>query len=117
METLSLIIALLAIIVGPFISYKIAKAQIHAQLISSNRHVWIDKFRESISEFHSNLMHLIFLIINHNLNNNFDLLSQSERLQKDFTDHIDKLNYYDFQIKLLLNHNINNHNILSRKLQ
>lgn len=116
-QIISLIIALLAVLVGPFVAIKIAKAQIHSQLVSANRHVWINEFRESISEFHSHLMHLIFLMINNNLNNNFDLLSQSVELQKDFTNYIDKLNYYDFQIKLLLNHNVTNHNILYNLLQ
>ena len=50
-ETISLLIALSAVLVGPFVSWKIAKKQISAQVISSNRQQWINDLRDTISKF------------------------------------------------------------------
>ncbi len=43
--------ALIATIVGPLISWNIAKRQIRATTISANRQVWIDTFRNLIAEW------------------------------------------------------------------
>lgn len=51
MDPLSFIIALAAIIVSPWISYKIAKKQITANLVSANRQKWIDNFRNLVTTY------------------------------------------------------------------
>jgi DNA-binding phage protein len=45
------IIALLAVIVGPFIQLKIANRQQRASVVSVNRVRWIEDFRREIAEF------------------------------------------------------------------
>ncbi len=50
-EILSMTIALIAVIVGPLVSWGIAKRQISAQVISTNRQRWIDHFRDVLSEY------------------------------------------------------------------
>jgi len=50
-EQISLMIALSAVLISPFVSWKIAKKQISAQVISTNRQQWINELRDTISEF------------------------------------------------------------------
>jgi len=63
-EWLALVIALLAVIIGPWISSRIAKRQIATQLLiaqdeikaavlSGNRKEWIDKVQKELSQFQS----------------------------------------------------------------
>jgi hypothetical protein len=42
--------ALVAVIVGPLVSWKIAKRQIAASNVSSKRQVWIDELRKDVAE-------------------------------------------------------------------
>ena len=42
--------ALVAVIVSPFVSWKIAKRQINASNVSSKRQVWIDELRKDVAE-------------------------------------------------------------------
>lgn len=51
MEVLSLLVALAAVLVGPWVSYKIAKKQLTAQLVSANRQKWIEYFRNTITNY------------------------------------------------------------------
>ena len=50
-ETLSLIVAGIAIVVGPTVSWKIAKSQISAQVVSTNRQEWINGIRNELAVF------------------------------------------------------------------
>lgn len=43
--------ALLAVVVGPWIAYKVAILQIRSTVISTNRQAWIDSLREDVAEF------------------------------------------------------------------
>ena len=61
---LSLIVAALAVVVGPMVSWKIAKRQIRSSLEASNKQIiapmrqaWIDKLRELLAEFMSSTLH------------------------------------------------------------
>jgi hypothetical protein len=58
---ISLIIAVLAVFIGPIIQIIIAKAQIHASIISANRQRWIDNFRDMTAEFVTAVPELIVL--------------------------------------------------------
>lgn len=42
--------ALVAVIVSPFVTWKIAKRQINASNVSSKRQVWIDELRRDVAE-------------------------------------------------------------------
>ncbi|EKF9628549.1 hypothetical protein O1C60_003827 [Vibrio cholerae] len=60
MPILSLVVAFLAVIVGPFISWKVAKLQsanaiklANKQVVAPIRQAWIDKLRNLLSEFSS----------------------------------------------------------------
>ena len=61
---MSLIVTALAVVVGPMVSWKIAKRQISSSLETSNkgiigpmRQAWIDKLRELLAEFTSDTLH------------------------------------------------------------
>ena len=61
---LSLITAILAVVVGPFISWKIAKRQIASSLKAANKQIvapmrqaWINNLRDMIAEISSSALH------------------------------------------------------------
>ena len=61
---LSLVVALLAVFIGPFVSWKVAKKQIESstrvarqQLLGPMRQAWINELRELISETASSCLH------------------------------------------------------------
>ncbi|MCP3902066.1 MAG: hypothetical protein GY715_00400 [Planctomycetes bacterium] len=43
--------ALVAVAVGPWVAYWVARKQIHASVVSSNRQVWINTLRDVLTEF------------------------------------------------------------------
>lgn len=51
LPALSLVVAALAVFVGPIIQVAIARKQIRATVLSANRQRWIDELRQQISEF------------------------------------------------------------------
>ena len=61
-EWFALIIAVLAVIVGPFVSYKIAKMQIRAQTLKTWKREELNSIRESINEFLSLYSKLVMLV-------------------------------------------------------
>ena len=83
--------ALMAAIVGPFITFKIGKAQINASVLSANRQKWIDEFRGLVATFCSQAIAASLvrekmieggrIIVAHDL----DLLRRLEELTKTFT--------------------------------
>ena len=63
-STLSLIVAALAVVVGPMVSWAIAKRQIRSSLEVSNKQItapmrqaWINKLRELLAELTSSALH------------------------------------------------------------
>ena len=63
-STLSLIVAVLAVVVGPYVSLTIARRQIRASLEASNKKItapmrqeWINKLRELLAELASSAQH------------------------------------------------------------
>ena len=48
---LSVLVALVAVIVGPAVTWQIAKRQIQASVVSANRQNWINDFRDSVADF------------------------------------------------------------------
>lgn len=48
---LALLVAVLAVFVGPFVQMWIAKRQVRATVLSANRQRWIDSLRSQIAEF------------------------------------------------------------------
>jgi hypothetical protein len=85
---LSMFVSLADVIVGPKISFKIAKRQI----VSPIRQKWIDELREIISEYLSECEKLI-------------VLAKDGLLNKEFTDKekLTRLLYLEQKLKLLLN--------------
>lgn len=47
---ISAVTALAAVIVGPFVTWKVAKRQIDASNVSSKRQVWIDELRSDVAK-------------------------------------------------------------------
>ena len=54
----SAITALVAIIIGPLVSICIAKNQINASVISTNRQVWINRLRDELATLVGMVHHL-----------------------------------------------------------
>ena len=50
-EVMSLVVAGMAVVVGPVISWKIAKAHIASQVVSANRQEWINTIRNIVAGF------------------------------------------------------------------
>ena len=50
--------ALIAVVVGPISAYLIAKRQITATVVSTNRQAWINQLRDHLSQLHSLLFRL-----------------------------------------------------------
>jgi len=50
-EQLALLVAIVAVLVGPAVSWRIAKRQILAQVVSANRQNWIIDVRDTLAEF------------------------------------------------------------------
>jgi hypothetical protein len=55
----SAVTALVAVIVGPIVAYRIATRQITSTVVSASRQAWINQLRDSLAEFHSLLLRLI----------------------------------------------------------
>ena len=58
--------ALAAVIIGPFVTLRVAKQQIRAQTISANRHAWINSLRDELAAFLSLITSLAFPIMDAN---------------------------------------------------
>jgi hypothetical protein len=50
LPVISALTALVAVVVSPFVTWKIAKRQINASNVSSKRQVWIDELRKDIAQ-------------------------------------------------------------------
>lgn len=55
---ISALTALAAVVVGPTISLRIAKKQIKASQVSSNRQAWINRLRDEVAHFTREVKHL-----------------------------------------------------------
>lgn len=51
MQLITAITALVAVVVGPLVSIYVARREIRASVVSSNRQVWINNLRDTIAEF------------------------------------------------------------------
>jgi hypothetical protein len=118
---LSLIIAAFAVIVGPFVSYKVAKNQqdnsiklANKQVIAPMRQVWINNLRDEVSEFLS--LSLWFYVSEmHDYNVNSEIDEETERdNQSSKTDR--KLSFLQTKIELMLNPVEDDHKVLIRHL-
>lgn len=105
---LSSLVALAAVIIGPLVQLVIAKKQIAASTISSNRQVWIDELRKEVAEFLMISSHLEGL--RHTPSNLTD--KQAERLMNERIEVENRSLQLIFQITLRLNPNENLHNDL-----
>lgn len=72
---------LMAVIIAPFVQNKIAKKQIHATTVTSNRREWINMMRDAIAEF-TNTAYDAFLVRDNLLKNKIasDLFSKTALL-------------------------------------
>jgi hypothetical protein len=104
-ETLSLVIALLAILFAPIIQLIISKRQINSSVLSKNRQEWINTLRDSISEFIS----AITMIDDKKISTNEQFDSHTTKLER--------ILYINTKINLLINPNEEDHILLAEKLK
>jgi len=97
-QILALLVAVLAVFVGPFIQNRIATKQINATVLSTNRQEWINMLRNNISEF------IALCLIIKDLQNRENAPSLPEK--------IECLNHRLSKIKLLINPTEDDHNEL-----
>ena len=90
-QAISAITALVAVIVGPTVSVYLAKRQIHASVVSSNRQKWIDNLRDQLSEIITSIRIL-------GLHRSMDRIEQEE-----FDRRLENLVLMETKINLLLN--------------
>ena len=67
-SVLSALTALVAVIVGPIVSFKIAKRQISASTVTTSRQRWINDLRDAIADFNAKASMIYSLGINHYAN-------------------------------------------------
>ena len=91
---LAMLVSLAAVIIGPIVTFKVAKRQI----ISPIRQKWIDELRELISEYLSECEKLLVL-------GEDGILNKEEADEKTFT----RLLYLEQKLKLMLNPNEERH--------
>lgn len=91
---LAMLVSLVAVIVGPIVTFKVAKRQI----VSPIRQKWIDELRELISEYLSECEKLLVL-------GEDGILNKEETDKKIFT----RLLYLEQKLKLMLNPNEERH--------
>ncbi|MEJ1371037.1 MAG: hypothetical protein RPU61_07060 [Candidatus Sedimenticola sp. (ex Thyasira tokunagai)] len=91
---LAMLVSLTAVIVGPIVTFKVAKRQI----VSPIRQKWIDELRELISEYLSECEKLLVL-------GEDGILNKEETDEKIFT----RLLYLEQKLKLMLNPNEERH--------
>ena len=58
-QIISLIIALLAVIIGPFITYRITKKNLEFQFLTMTQEKWIDKLEETVFNYLNNTVQWI----------------------------------------------------------
>lgn len=101
----SAITALVAIIIGPLVSICIAKNQINASVISTNRQVWINRLRDELATLVGMVHHLPSAHANDSVSPNDAIAEYGKFVEK-------------FQvIKLLLNPNEADHQELVRLIE
>ncbi len=91
---LAMLVSLTAVIVGPIVTFKVAKRQI----VSPIRQKWIDELRELISEYLSECEKLLVL-------GEDGILNKEETNEEVFT----RLLYIEQKLKLMLNPNEKRH--------
>lgn len=106
---LSLIIAVFAVIVGPFVSYKVAKNQqnnsiklANKQVVAPMRQVWINNLREQISEFLS-LSLWFYASGMHDHNVNSQVTDEESELDNQNLKTDRRLSFLQTKIELMLN--------------
>lgn len=91
---LAMLVSLVAVIIGPIVTFKVAKRQI----VSPIRQKWIDELRELISEYLSECEKILVL-------GEDGILDKEETGEKTFT----RLLYLEQKLKLMLNPNEERH--------
>lgn len=104
-QAVSAFTALIAVIVGPGVSIYVAKRQIRASIVSTNRQKWIDNLRDELSEVIKSIRIL-------GLHRNFETIDQSE-----LNGRIENLALREAKINLLLNPNEADHRDLSETIR
>lgn len=90
-QAISALTALVAVVLGPSVSVYLAKRQIHASVVSSNRQKWIDNLRDLLSEIITSIRIL-------GLHRTMDNIQQ-----KEFDARLENLVLMETKINLLLN--------------
>lgn len=104
-QWLSALTALVAVVLSPIISIYVARRQIRASVVSSNRQKWIDQLRDRLSELITGIRFL-------------NLRRQSKNIsEKEFVDKFNELFLLETRINLLLNPNEGDHKELSGKIR
>ena len=82
--------ALLAVIIGPIVSFKIAKRQISASTVTTSRQRWINDLRDAIADFNAkaSMIHC---------------LAANDYADKDSIPRIEELVQINLKIELLIN--------------
>lgn len=98
-------IALLAVLVGPFVMLHIARRQVRSNVVSANRQAWINSLRDEISSFVAQLQI-----------SSFSLLNQPTFNAKDAKEATRHLLRIEAKIRLLINPKEDDHASLVRSL-
>jgi hypothetical protein len=110
----SAVTALVAVIIGPLVSYLIAKKQIIGNVIASNRIKWIEGLREDIAEFVALFSEHIYEIGGFHLLKDED--SRNEKLES-LAEIVRKVSTKRFLIRIKLNPDEEDHGELLKILE
>lgn len=102
---LSAITALVAVAVSPIVSIYIARRQIRASVVSTNRQKWIDQLRDQLAELVTSIKFL-------NLQRSLHHLSEAEWVER-----FQRTHFLENKISLLLNPKEPDHVALSKTIR
>lgn len=107
--------ALVASILGPLVTLRVARRQITANVVSANRHKWIETFRDDVAELVSLLVAVIVVKLDWKGNWNEGrgaILADPGLLGK-----LERIVRVQWQIRLLMNPNEDDHRALYRSIE
>jgi hypothetical protein len=107
--------ALVASILGPVVALLIAKRQINANVVSSNRQKWIESLRDLIAEFVSQLVTV--LVVKSGWRGNWDRGLPAIQSDRAYLEKLERMVLVQSKIRLLLNPNEADHQALYRVIE
>jgi hypothetical protein len=107
--------ALVASIVGPLVTLTVAKRQINANLVSSNRQKWIETLRDMLAELISLLVAVV--VVKSGFKGDWNDGLAAIEADRSLLDKLERIVLVQWKIRLLINPNETDHQELYRAIE